>query len=82
MNRWERERIDAALDDAAPAMVGQPCPVCGDASKEGSGPCSEACEIALERAERREDIRAEWAEDAAMDDDGDEDESSWMEAMG
>jgi hypothetical protein len=40
--RWEREAYDAALDGAA--VKGEPCPVCGDATREGDGPCSEQCE--------------------------------------
>jgi len=44
--RWERDAHDAALDGAA-IVAGTPCPWCGDASTEGSGPCSEACEEAL-----------------------------------
>lgn len=48
--RWERENFDAALDGGG-AVAGQPCPWCGDASKDGAGPCSEACEEALTTAD-------------------------------
>ena len=49
MLRWEQENHDAALDGAA--VKGVPCPWCGDASKDGTGPCSEACEEALTHAD-------------------------------
>jgi hypothetical protein len=49
MRRWEREEHDARLDGCA--VKGEPCPWCGDASKEGHGPCSEACEAAMTSAD-------------------------------
>jgi hypothetical protein len=83
VNRWEQVCWDAALDDAAPVMRGEPCPVCGDATREGSGPCSEACEVLAGRAERRADQADDWSEDDITDDDDVEDFDRWaMEARG
>jgi hypothetical protein len=49
VRRWEREDHDVRLDGCA--VKGEPCPWCGDASKEGYGPCSEACEAAMTSAD-------------------------------
>lgn len=57
MMRWERENYDAALDGAA--VKGEPCPWCGDASLDGSGPCSEACEEALVTADTERPVEAD-----------------------
>lgn len=80
MRRWEREQHDAALDGAA--LPGSPCPVCGDCSLEGSGPCGEACAIAMEKAERRADIGDDWAEDVARERERPEPEEMEPEWMG
>lgn len=50
MNDYWRDGYDAwktrcPEDDAA--APGEPCPVCGDATTEGSGPCSDTCERIL-----------------------------------
>jgi hypothetical protein len=76
MMRWQREVHDAELDGCASVMRGSPCPVCGDATTEGAGPCSVTCEVLLAREERRQEIRDEIA-----DEERGEREADWAEGF-
>ena len=76
MNRWERIEHDARLDGAA--LRGTPCPVCGDCSLDGDGPCSEACQ----RIERRAELVERYRDDVPDLDCGDDEEPAWMATGG
>lgn len=79
MNRHEREVYDGLLD--AGAVAGEACPVCGRDDVGGSGPCSEACELEMERRERRAELLERYRDDVPDRDYGDEAverEPAWM----